>query len=64
LKNRKHRNVNKERMEMDYDEINFLGCKLMKIKITRVKRWSNLYRSRILCQKHESLLSRDMNGIN
>jgi hypothetical protein len=52
-------------MEMDYDEINLLGCKLMKIKITRVKRWSNLYRYlRILCQKHENLLLRDMNGIN
>jgi len=37
----------------------------MKMKITWVKRWSNLYRYlEILCQKHENLLSRDMNGIN
>jgi hypothetical protein len=50
---------------MDYDEINLLGCKLMKIKITWVKRWSNMYRYLgILCQKHENLLLRDMNGIN
>jgi hypothetical protein len=57
--------MNKYRMEMDYDEINLLGCKLMKIKITWVKRWSNLYRYlEILCQKHENLLLRDMNEIN
>jgi len=50
---------------MDYYEINLLGCKLIKIKITQVKRWCNLYRySGILCQKHENLLLRDMNEIN
>ena len=50
---------------MDYDEINLLGCKLMKIEITRVKRCSNLYRYLgILCQKHKILLLRDMNEIN
>jgi hypothetical protein len=50
---------------MDYDEINLLGCKLMKIKITQVKRWSNLYRySGFLCKKYENLLLRDMHGIN
>jgi hypothetical protein len=52
-------------MEMDYSEINLSGCKLIKIKITRVKRWYNLYRySGILCQKRENLLLKDMNGIN
>jgi hypothetical protein len=65
LKNKKYRNVNKDQMEMDYYEINLLGCKLIKIEITRVKRWFNLYQySGILCQKQKNLLSRDINGIN
>jgi hypothetical protein len=50
---------------MDYDEINLSGCKLIKIEITRVKRWCNLCRYLgILCQKHKNLLLRNMNGIN
>jgi hypothetical protein len=28
---------------MNYYEINLLECKLIKIKITQVKRWCNLY---------------------
>jgi hypothetical protein len=41
--NKKYKNTNKYRMKMDCDEINLLGYKLMKIKITQVERCSNLF---------------------